>query len=57
MNELLDGVKQGAGVDKILPAIRLAMNAAADLDPDENGHCKQLSVALAVKAVPAFLRP
>ena len=31
------------------------MGAAADLDPDENGDCQQLSVALMVEALPAHL--
>lgn len=56
IQELLDGVKQGAGVEQNLPMIRLAMNASADLAPDEDGVCRQLSAALSFKSKPAFLR-
>ena len=56
IQELLDGVKQGAGVEQNLPMIKLAMNASADLAPDEDGVCRQLSSALSFKSKPAFLR-
>lgn len=36
-------------------AVVSLMGAAADLDPDENGDCQQLSVALMVEALPAHL--
>jgi hypothetical protein len=54
--ELIDGVKDGAGLDDIIPAVQLALNAAADLAPDENAHCTQVSATLAFDAVPAFIR-
>ncbi len=56
VQELLDGVKQGAGVEQNLPMIRLAMNASADLAPDADGVCRQLSAALSFRSRPAFVR-
>lgn len=57
IEELLAGVSQGAGVDKILPVIKLALNGAADLAKDPvDGKCKQLSATIAFKAAPAFIR-
>lgn len=58
MDEIADGVKDGAGVADIVAQIRFAGNAASDLgwDPNEE-KCKLMSAALAFKAKPAFLRP
>ncbi len=56
IQELLDGVKQGAGVEQNLPMIRLAMSASADLAPDADGVCRQLSAALSFRSKPAFVR-
>lgn len=56
IEELIAGVSQGAGVDRILGGIRLALNASADLDPDEDGKCRQLSSTIHFTATPAFVR-
>lgn len=57
MEEVADGVKNGAGVAPLLPQIRGVGLLFADmgLDPD-SGKCSLLSAALAFKARPAFLR-
>ncbi len=57
MDEIADGVKDGAGVADIVAQIRFAGLAASDLgwDPNEE-KCKLMSAALAFKAKPAFLR-
>jgi hypothetical protein len=54
--EILDGVSQGAGVDKILPMIRVILNSSADMAPDADGKCTQISAALSFEAAPAFIR-
>lgn len=54
--EIIDGVSQGAGVDKIIGVVGLTLKSAADMAPDANGKCQQISSVLAFKAVPAFLR-
>lgn len=56
IEEVLDGISEGAGIDKILPAVRVVLESAADLGQDEDGKCHQLSSALAFEAVPAFIR-
>ncbi len=54
--EILDGVKDGAGVDKYIPVLTLVLNNSTDLKPDAEGTCTQLSAALQITAVEAFLR-
>lgn len=54
--ELIDGIKDGAGLDDIIPLVRTVLKTSADLKPDENGKCQQVSVAVAIKAAPAFLQ-
>jgi hypothetical protein len=56
VDELLAGVSQGAGVDRIIGGIRLALNASADLAPDADGKCRQLSATIHFTATPAFVR-
>ena len=53
--ELIDGIKDGAGLDDIIPIIRTVLKTSADLKPDAEGVCQQVSIAIAVKAAPAFL--
>jgi hypothetical protein len=55
-DEVIEGLKDGAGLGDILPIFRLALKSSADLDPDENGKCRQVSAALEFKAAPAFIR-
>ncbi|MEZ4296791.1 MAG: hypothetical protein R3B70_17625 [Polyangiaceae bacterium] len=54
--EILDGVKEGAGVNKYIPVLTVVLNGSADLVPDEEGTCQQVSAALAISAVEAFVR-
>lgn len=57
-DELIDGIKDGAGLDDIIPIVRTVLKTSADLKPDAEGACQQLSLAITVKAAPAFfLRP
>lgn len=57
IQELLDGVQEGAGVDKYIPVMNLVLGGAADLGRDEaENKCKQVSAALSFEAVPAFVR-
>jgi hypothetical protein len=56
IEELIDGVKEGAGVADNIPLIRLVLGGAADFSPDEAGKCRRLSSALRFAAVPAFIR-
>lgn len=53
--ELIDGIKDGAGLDDIIPLVRTVLKTSADLKPDAEGACQQVSVAVAIKAAPAFL--
>jgi hypothetical protein len=55
--EILDGVKNGAGVDKYIPVLTLVLKGATDLAPDDMGTCQELSAALQLTAVNAFVRP
>jgi hypothetical protein len=57
MDEIADGVQNGAGVADEVAQIRFAGNAASDLgwDPVEE-KCKLMSSALVFKAKPAFVR-
>lgn len=54
--EILDGVKPGAGVSQYIPVLSIVLNQSADLLPDANGACQQVSAALDFKAAPAFVR-
>jgi hypothetical protein len=55
--EVLDGVKDGAGVAQYLPVLSLVLHQSADLEPDAEGTCQQISAALKITAVEAFVRP
>lgn len=54
--EVLDGVKDGGGVAQYLPILSVVLNQSTDLAPDAEGTCQQVSVALQLSAVEAFLR-
>lgn len=54
--EILDGVKVGAGVYKYIPVLTVVLEGAADLAPDADGQCLQVSSALSLTAVEAFVR-
>jgi len=54
--ELIEGIKDGAGLGDILPLILTVMKTSSDLKPNDQGKCTQLSVAVNVKAVPAFMQ-
>lgn len=56
VKELIDGVSKGAGVAQVIGPVTLALNTAADLAPDKDEVCRQLSATLEFKAVPAFIR-
>lgn len=56
IEEVAEGVKDGAGVGRLIPQIKLIGRAAADLGRDEEGTCHLVSAALAFKARPAFVR-
>ena len=57
IDEIADGVQNGAGVADIVAQIRTLGKLAADLGfDDEAGTCKLMSAALAFKARPAFVR-
>jgi hypothetical protein len=58
IDEIAEGVKNGAGLADLIPQIKFIGEASADLgyDPEE-GKCSLVSAALAFKARPAFLRP
>jgi hypothetical protein len=54
--EILDGVSVGAGVPQYIPVLTIVLKQSSDLEPDEGGTCQQLSAALKVTAVEAFIR-
>lgn len=58
VDEITDGVKNGAGLADLIPQIRFIGNAMNDLgyEPEE-GICHLLSATLHFKARPAFVRP
>lgn len=56
IEEIAEGVRNGAGVERLIPQIRLVGRAAADLARDEEGTCQLVSAALSFKARPAFVR-
>jgi hypothetical protein len=44
------------GIDRgVISLLGVLLDGAADLDPDGDGVCSRMSVALVVKAVPVFL--
>lgn len=54
--EILDGVKDGAGVDQYIPVLTIVLNNSTDLAQDSEGTCTQLSAALEITATEAFIR-
>lgn len=55
--EIVDGVKEGAGVADIIPLIQLALDSSTDLAfNEETSKCEQLSAVLELNTVPAFVR-
>lgn len=55
--EITEGVKEGAGLEDLIPQIRVVLESSTDLELDEDsGKCQQLSAALEFKGVPAFIR-
>ena len=56
IDELIDGVAVDGSLAPYLPMLRLAMSASADMGPDADGVCRQLSAAFTFKAKPAFVR-
>lgn len=58
IDEVAEGVKNGAGLSELIPQIKLLGRASADMGYDtEEGTCSLVSAALAFKARPAFIRP
>jgi len=57
MEEIVEGVRKGAGVERIIGPIRAVGKAVADLAPNEEGTCTLVSAALSFKARRAFMRP
>jgi hypothetical protein len=55
-DEVIDGVKDGAGLADLVSALRVVMNALTDLAQDGDGKCRELSAALRFSAAPAFIR-
>lgn len=57
IDEIAEGVKNGAGVAPLVPQIKAIGNLFADLGYDTDaGTCSLVSAALAFKARPAFIR-
>jgi hypothetical protein len=54
--EIIDGVKDGAGVDQYIPVLTVVLNGSTDLAVDAEGTCQQVSAALDITAVEAFVR-
>lgn len=55
-DEIIDGVKDGAGVDQYVPVLTLVLNGSTDLAKNSEGTCEQVSAGLKVTAVEAFVR-
>jgi len=56
-DEIVEGVKEGDGLEDLIPQIRLVLDASTDLGYNEDtGLCEQLSATLAVSGAPAFIR-
>jgi hypothetical protein len=57
IDEIAEGVKNGAGIADLIPQIKLIGRASSDMGYDtEEGTCSLVSAALAFKARPAFVR-
>lgn len=56
-DEVIDGVDDGAGVDQYTPILSVVLHQSADLAPDAEGTCTQVSGAFQISAVEAFVRP
>lgn len=56
-HEIVDGVKNGAGLSDMIPLVQVALDAATDLAKNEETHdCDQFSAALEINSTPAFVR-
>ncbi len=51
LNAFIDRIDEGSA---LFTAMRSVLGANADLDPDEDGRCRRISIAVGVEAVPAF---
>lgn len=51
LNAFIDRIDEGSS---LFAAMRSVLGANADLDPDEDGRCRRISIAVGVEAVPAF---
>jgi hypothetical protein len=57
IDEIADGVQNGAGLADIIPQIRALGKLASDLGYDDNeGVCRLMSATLSFRARPAFIR-
>jgi hypothetical protein len=54
--EIIDGVKDGAGVYKYIPVLTVVMKGSTDLARDAEGTCQQISAGLRITAAEAFVR-
>lgn len=57
MDELLAIVDQIDDGTELISGIRRVLADNADLEPDENGNCQKMSIAIEFDAAPAFLFP
>ncbi len=58
IDEVAEGVRNGAGVERFIPQIKLIGSISADLARDPTTEkCSLVSAALSFKARPAFFRP
>lgn len=51
LNAFIDRIDEGS---PLFAAMRSVLGANADLDPDADGRCRRISIAVGVEAVPAF---
>lgn len=56
-DEVIAGVEQGAGVKQYSSLLSVVLKQSADLAPDAEGTCQQVSSAFQISAVEAFVRP
>lgn len=56
-DEVIDGVDDGAGVAQYSSLLSVVLEQSADLAPDAEGTCQQVSGAFQISAVEAFVRP
>jgi len=54
---MLLGEKAAADDASVLAALKVLLEGNGDLDPDEDGNCRQISAALSFASVSAFLFP